>query len=285
MTIDRLSHSKIQRGVGRMLLYVFALVSTLFIMLPIYIMIILAIQPSSVVFAGGRVNILISDLTLGNFIELIETTDTVQYFLNSLIVAGSSTVLSTAIAVTAGYGLTRFQFRGKSYFARGILFTYMFSPIVLAIPLYIIFFSLGLLNSYFGLVLGLTAISTPFAVWLMWQYFQSIPISLEESAWTRGASQLRALWDIVLPVARPGYISAAIFSFAVSWNDFTMVRVVIDDANKYTITVGASLFLGRTEIGWGETMAVAVLMCLPPFLIVLFLQNYLLQGFDIGGLE
>jgi len=119
----------------------------------------------------------------------------------------------------------------------------------------------------------------------MWQYFQTVPIAIEESAWVRGASRTRTIWEVVLPVARPGYISAAIFSFAVAWNDFTMSRVVMSSEEMYTITVGASLFLDRVSIGWGETMAVSLLICIPPFLIAVFLQNYLLQGFSVGGLE
>jgi multiple sugar transport system permease protein len=166
-----------------------------------------------------------------------------------------------------------------------VLFAYMFSPIVLAIPLYVIFFSLGLLNSYFALSLALTGISAPFTIWLMWQYFQTVPMALEESAWVRGASRTRTLWEVVLPVARPGYISAAIFSFAVAWNDYTMARVVMSQDEMYTMTVGASLFLDRVSIGWSETMAASLLVSIPPFLIALFLQNYLLQGFNVGGLE
>lgn len=276
---------KTQQQFKRVGVYTTAVLVSIFVMIPVYIMLLLAFQPPEVVFSGGQVNLIPRTLSFQNFNELLTTTKTIRYMTNSIIVTGSSTVLSTSIAVAAGYGLTRFDFRGKSLTARAVLFSYMFSPIVLAIPLYVLFYTAGLLNSYFALTLSLTAISTPFAIWLMWQYFQTIPISLEESAWVRGASRWRTVRDVVLPVARPGYISAAIFSFAVAWNDFTMARVVMSSDNMYTITVGASLFLDRVSVGWSETMAVSFLMCIPPFLIALFLQNYLLQGFSVGGLE
>ncbi|WP_227379964.1 carbohydrate ABC transporter permease [Haladaptatus halobius] len=276
---------KTQQQFKRFGVYTTAVLVSIFVMIPVYIMLLLAFQPPEVVFSGGQVNLIPRTLSFQNFNELLTTTKTIRYMTNSIIVTGSSTVLSTSIAVAAGYGLTRFDFRGKSLTARAVLFSYMFSPIVLAIPLYVLFYTAGLLNSYFALTLSLTAISTPFAIWLMWQYFQTIPISLEESAWVRGASRWRTVRDVVLPVARPGYISAAIFSFAVAWNDFTMARVVMSSDNMYTITVGASLFLDRVSVGWSETMAVSFLMCIPPFLIALFLQNYLLQGFSVGGLE
>lgn len=275
----------LQKRLTRAAVIVTSLLVAIFVTVPVYAMFAIAVQSPVDVFAGGDVNLLIESVTLRNFRVLFEETETVRYFANSLIVTASSTLLSTALAVAAGYGLTRFEFRGKTTAARAVLFSYMFSPIVLAIPLYVIFYSLGLLNSYFALTLALTAISAPFGIWLMWQYFQTVPIALEESAWIRGASRTRTLWEVVLPVARPGYISTAIFSFAVAWNDFTMARVIMSQDEMYTITVGASLFLDRVSIGWGETMAVSLLICVPPFLIALFLQNYLLQGFNVGGLE
>ncbi|WP_224447062.1 carbohydrate ABC transporter permease [Haloprofundus salilacus] len=280
----RLSH-RTQRRLKCVALYLTALLVSVFTVVPVYIMVVIALQTPEATFAGGRVNLLPTELSLRNFSVLLAETDTVRYFVNSLVVTSSSTLLSTTIAVAAGYGLTRFEFRGKSVAARAVLFSYMFSPIVLAIPLYVIFYALGLLNSYFALTLALTAISAPFCIWLMWQYFQTVPLALEESAWVRGAGRWRTVRDVVLPVARPGYISAAIFAFAVAWNDFTMARVVMSQDEMYTITVGASLFLDRVTIGWGETMAVSLLISIPPFCIALFLQRYLLQGFSVGGLE
>jgi multiple sugar transport system permease protein len=276
---------RLQTRIKRVAVVLTALLVSVFVTVPVYIMVAIAFQSPADVFAGGNVNLLLDSVTLRNFEVLLSETDTVNYFTNSLIVTAASTFMSTALAVAAGYGLTRFEFTGKTLAARAVLFAYMFSPIVLAIPLYVVFNAAGLLNSYFALAMALTAISAPFTIWLMWQYFQTIPIAVEESAWMKGAGRLRTLWDVVLPIARPGYISASIFAFAVAWNDYTMARVVMSQDEMYTITVGASLFLDRVSIGWGETMAVSLLVCIPPFCIALFLQNYLLQGFNVGGLE
>ena len=274
-----------QERVRRVAVVLTALLVAIFVSIPVYVMIAIAFQPSTTTFQGGNVNLLLDSLTLENFVLLFTETGTPRYLFNSFVVTASSTLLATTLSVAAGYGLTRFEFRGKTMAARAVLFAYMFSPIVLAIPLYVIFFTLGLLDSYFALTLALTGISAPFGIWLMWQYFQTVPIALEESAWIRGASRTRTLWEVVLPVARPGTIATAIFAFSVAWNDFTMARVVMSQNEMYPITVGASLFLDRVSIGWSETMAAAVLMSLPPFAIALFLQNYLLQGFNVGGLE
>jgi multiple sugar transport system permease protein len=260
--------------------YVVLAVVLTFVIFPVYWMFAGAIQNTASLF-GGDPNIVPTEITFENFGALFERTEAATYFVNSVIVTSMAVVLSTTISTLGGYSLSRFEFRGKTALARSVLFAYMFSPIVLGIPLYIIFYRLGLLNSYVSIAIAQSAIAVPFGIWLMWQYFQSIPLSVEESAWMQGAGYFRTFWDIALPMARPGYITTAIFSFAISWADFTMAKIILTDTDSYTIMVGAAQFLERTDVGWGMTMATGVLIVIPPFLIVLFLQDYLLQGFDL----
>ncbi len=274
--------SRTQRRLRRIALYLTALVVTAFIITPLYMMVVVSFQSPETLFSGGDLTLLPPEVSLANFLTLLEETETVRYLLNSVLITGGVVVVSTVLAVVSGYGLSRFSFRGKTATARLVLFSYMVSPIVLAIPLYVIFFTLGLLNSYIAAILSISAIAAPFSIWLMWQYFQNIPETYEESAWTSGASRWRTVRDVVLPMARPGYVSVAIFAFSVAWNDYTMVKVVLNDQSLYPITLGSSLFLDQLSIGWGEQMAVALLMSVPPLLVALFLQNYLLQGFNLG---
>lgn len=274
--------SRTQRRLRRVALYLTALVVSAFIVTPLYVMVVVSVQSPETLFSGGDLTLVPPALSASNFETLLSETRTVGYLLNSLVITAGVVVVSTVLAVVSGYGLARFSFRGKTTTARLVLFSYMVSPIVLAIPLYIIFFRLDLLNSFLAAILAISAIAAPFSIWLMWQYFQNIPESYEESAWTSGASRWRTVRDIVLPLARPGYISVAIFAFSVAWNDYTMVKIVLNDQSMYPITLGSSLFLDQLSIGWGEQMAVTVLMSIPPFLVALFLQNYLLQGFNLG---
>ena len=260
--------------------YIVVLLALLVVGFPIYFMVLSSFTPTSTLFSGSP-NLIPTDLTLSHFRDLFAKTEAGQYFVNSVIVTSLSVTISTTIATTSGYALSRFQIRGKLILARSILFTYMFSPIILGIPLYILFYQLGLLNSYISVALAQSAIAAPFGIWLMWQYFQNVPVSLEESAWIQGAGYLRTFWDVALPMAKPGYITTAIFSFAVSWADFTMAKLILTDSSQYTIMVGAEQFLQRIDVGWGMTMATGVLIVIPPFLIVLFLQEYLLKGFDM----
>lgn len=262
--------------------YVTAFLVTVFVITPLYVMLVISVQSPQTLFTGGDVTLFTTQLTVENFRTLLSRTQTATYLVNSLVITAASVLISTLLAVVSGYTLTRFDLSGKSLIARIVLFSYMVSPIVLAIPLYVIFFRLGLLNRYVSAVLAISAISAPFSIWLMWQYFQSIPIAYEEAAWTRGASRWRAVRDVVLPLARPGYISVAIFSFSVAWNDYTMVKVVLSDQSLYPLTVGSTLIFQEFFIGWGEQMAMMTVMSMPPFLVAAFLQNYLLQGFDLG---
>lgn len=274
--------NSVQKRAWNIALYIIAILVVIFVLTPLYLMIVVAVQSPETLFSGGQLTLIPPKLSLENFRTLIEQTPTVSYFVNSVIITGASVFLSTTLAVVSGYSLTRYDLAGKSIIARVVLFSYMISPIVLAIPLYIIFFRLGLLNQYVSAVLAVTAISAPFSIWLMWQYFQNIPIAYEESAWTRGASRWRAARDIVLPLARPGYISVAIFAFAVAWNDYTMVKIVLNDQSLYPLTVGSELIFQEVFVGWGEQMSMMLIMSFPPFLVAAFLQNYLLQGFNLG---
>jgi multiple sugar transport system permease protein len=274
--------NKAQKRLWNIALYIIAGLVIIFVLTPMYLMVITALQSPETLFSGGSLTLIPPTLSLENFQTLIERTPIVSYFVNSTIITAGTVALSTLVAVLSGYGLTRFQVSGKSLIARIVLFTYMVSPIVLAIPLYVIFFRIGLLNQYISAILAVTAISAPFSIWLMWQYFQNIPIAYEESAWTRGASRWRAMRDIVLPMARPGYVTVAIFSFAVAWNDYTMAKVVLNDQGLFPLTVGAELTFQSFFVGWGEQMAMMLIMTIPPFLVAAFLQNYLLQGFNLG---
>ena len=223
------------------------------------------------------------DFSLGNYRELLFATEFARYFANSLIAAVGAIVLNVIAATLAGYGLTRFAFPGKKTFAFGTLFSYMFPPMLMAIPLYILFSALKMRNTYTGLILAHMAISLPLNIWLMWQYFQIVPLSLEEAAWTSGASRLAALRQVCLPSARPGILSVAIFSFALSWNDFTFAFLLQTDRKMFTLPVGLASFVEQTGVHWGMVMAAAVLVSVPTFLLVFFLQRYLLSGLRTAG--
>jgi len=249
---------------------------------PFYWMLLTSLTPREILFRPPykffRLN-----LSLENFQDLFFATDFLIYLKNSLIAAFGSIVLNVFAATLAGYGLTRFEFWAKRKFAQGILFSYMFPPMLMAIPLYIILSALQMRNTYYGIILAHTSISLPLNIWLMWQYFQIVPISLEEAAWISGASKFRAMREICLPSAVPGILSVALFAFALSWNDFTFAFILQTDKNMFTLPIGLATFVEQTAIHWGMIMSSAVLVSVPTFAMVFFLQKYLVRGLGISA--
>jgi len=256
-------------------------VGMVFVGFPLYWMAMTALTPRAELFRPPY-KLVRLDYSLDNLTELLSATQFLNFLSNSLIVAFGTVAVNVVAATLAGYGLSRFEFGLKKLFAAATLWTYMFPPLLLAIPLYLIFATVGLRNSYTGLILAHVSISLPLNIWIMWQYFQVVPRSLEEAAWTSGASRLRALWEVCLPSALPGIISAAIFSFALSWNDFAFAFILQTDIGMFTLPVGLATFVEQSAIHWGLIMASSLIVSLPTFALVFMLQRYLMHGFALG---
>jgi multiple sugar transport system permease protein len=222
--------------------------------------------------------------TLSNY-AILTGSDVSLYIINTAIVTLGTIILVVIVSLIAGYGLARFDFPHKENFARFLLFGYMFSPIVLGLPLYLIWKQIGLLNTRIGLIVALTAISMPFSVWLMWKYMQTIPRSMEESAWVVGASRWRGFRDVVIPQSQPAIIAAALFAFALAWNDFTFAQILLPQNEATTFAPGVfRLITQGYDTSWADIMAVSMMMTVPPMLFAYFLQSYLLKGFQIRSL-
>lgn len=251
---------------------------------PLYWMVKTSVEPPTTLFSPPY-SYIPTTFSGENYRLLLFETYFPTFLKNSVIVAFFCTLISAVVSVLAGYGLTRFEFPGKKLIARGTLFSYMFPPLMLGIPLYIIFDSLGLRNTYVGLVLAHASIGIPLGTWIMWQYFQIVPKSLEEAAWVSGASRMRTLREVVLPIATPGIITVSTFAFAFSWNDYTYAKIFQDDITMFTVTTGINSFVERTAVHWGLIQAGATLITIPTLIIIVFLQRQLLESMAVGGLK
>ena len=268
----------------RAALYGSGVVLTILLAFPLYWMAQSAFKRQTAIQSGFSPLPLGDAFTVGNF-EIVMNPTVARYLLNSVIVTAGTVLLVLVVSLIAGYGLARFDYTGKVVTARFLLLGYMFSPIVLAIPLYLIWDTLGLLNTYIGLILALSALSMPFAVWLMWKYIQTIPDSVEESAWIAGAPRWRGFIDVVVPQTKPALIANAIFAFAIAWGDFTFSYIILPASEARTFPPGLFQMFGAAwDTGWGEFMAVSFLVSLPPLLFAFFLQSYLLKGFKVRAL-
>ena len=224
-------------------------------------------------------------LTLENVARLFEQTRFAVYLGNSVLVATCTVLLTLAIATPAAYALTRFRFRGREAISAAVLFTYMFAPIMVIIPFYVLMRTLELTNTRAGLVLAYTAFCLPFALWLLRTFFQGIPLDLEEAALVDGASRPRAVLYVVLPLALPGVVATGTFTFILAWNDYIFARVLLAADELKTLPVGIADLYNASVVDWGMIMSAGMLVLLPVLAVFVFIQKYLVAGWGSGGIK
>jgi multiple sugar transport system permease protein len=259
------------------------LFSTLVFVTPFYWMLKTSVEPAAAIFEPPM-RLWPKGYSLEHYRRLLGETEFLTYFKNSVIVALGAVVMTVACSVPGGYALARFELPGKRTLARFALLSYMFPPLMLGVPFFLLFTALRLRNTYAGLIIAHSVLVLPFGLWLMWQFFQTVPRSYEESAWVSGASRFRTFLEVAVPLASPGIVTIAVLSFALSWSDFEFAFVLITDSAMETLPLGVYRFV-TGYVHWGLTQAAAVLIAIPAFLVVLFLQGYLVRGLGAGGLK
>jgi ABC-type glycerol-3-phosphate transport system permease component len=223
--------------------------------------------------------------SLDAYARLFSETSYLTYFINSIIVAGSATLLTICVATLAAYAITRFRFPGRETVAGGMLLTYMFAPIMIIVPFFILMRRIGLTDSHVGLVLSYTTFALPFSMWLLRSFFQSIPIDLEHAAMTDGASRPQAVWYVIVPLALPGVIAVSIFTFIVAWNDYIFTFILITSDELKTLPVGLFDIYTSSVTDWGMITAAGVVITLPALVFFVFVQRYLIAGWGAGGVK
>jgi len=250
---------------------------------PLFWMLSTSLKPSGEIFATPT--LVPRHATLGNFVQLMAETNFAVYFKNSVIVSLTTVVVTLAASAAGAYALTRFAFRGRDTVIRLILATYMFAPIMIIIPFYILVRQLGLVNTRLALVLSYTTFCLPFCLWLLRAFFAGVPLELEEAAMVDGANRARAAWYVTLPLALPGLIAAGIFTFILAWNDFLFALVLITSDELKTLPVGVNDLFNATIVDWGMIMAAGVVITVPTIGFFVAVQRYLIQGWGAGGLK
>jgi ABC-type glycerol-3-phosphate transport system permease component len=223
-------------------------------------------------------------VTLENVSRLFAETRFLTYFRNSLTVSFSTVGLTLLVSVPAAYSLTRFRFHARETIAGLILFTYMFAPIMIIIPFYVVMRFLGLTNTHAGLILAYTAFCLPFNLWLLRTFFQSIPLEIEEAALLDG-SRLQAIIYVVLPLALPGVVATGTFTFILAWNDYIFARVLLSADELKTLPVGIADLYNASVVDWGMIMAAGLLVTAPVAAVFLFIQRFLVAGWGSGGVK
>ncbi|NGM86790.1 carbohydrate ABC transporter permease [Parapusillimonas sp. SGNA-6] len=251
----------------------------LFVLLfPFYWMAMTAIKPNSEMLSSANPFWVVAP-TLSHFKHLLFDTPFSGWLLNTVIVATAATIISLAASVFAAYAIERLRFRGSKQVGLGIFFAYLIPPSILFIPLAAIVFQLGLFDTRMALILTYPTFLIPFCTWLLMGYFRSIPYELEECALIDGATRWQILVKIILPLAVPGLISAGIFAFTLSWNEFIYALTFISSSEVKTVPVGIVTELVEGDVyHWGALMAGALLGSLPVAIVYSFFVEYYVSG-------
>jgi multiple sugar transport system permease protein len=205
---------------------------------------------------------------------------------NSVIVTGVSTLIALLIGVPAAYAFSRLRFRGREQWSTTILSFRFMPPVAIAIPIFLMMREIGLEDSFPGLILPYVAFSLPLTVWIMIGFFDEIPRELDDAALVDGASRLGALVRVLLPLARPGMIVAAIFGVIFIWNEFLVGLYVITSPDKQTVPIGASALLTtQSPIDWNIAAGVGVLTTIPILIFSIFVQRYIVRGMTAGAIR
>jgi len=205
---------------------------------------------------------------------------------NSALIAIISTTISMTVSVLAGYSLSRIRTRGSQAIGVFILTSRMLPSTLIVIPLFVMFRRFNLIGDMRSVIIAHATFITPFAVWMLKGYFDSIPVELEDAAMIDGCNPLTALARVVLPISAPGLAATTLYGFVLSWNDFIFARTFLTVAqNNWTVTVGITTLKGEYLTAWNEIMAASLIASVPIMLAYLFLERYLVSGLSAGAVK
>ena len=255
----------------------------LLILLPFFWMISVSLKPTTEPFSIPA-RLWPEILTLENYVTAFRP-EFRTYFLNSIIVSGSSVVITVILSLFAAYSFTRSQLFIISILMGLVVLAQMFPHSAIIIPIYKMMREINLLNTYSSLIISYVSITLPVSVWILRGFLLKLPISLEEAATIDGAGPIRVFWDIVIPIARPGIIATSVYVLIVTWQEFLFALSFTSTQEMRTLPVGLNDFIGQYGIRYGELMASSVMVSMPVIVIFFFLQRYFVAGLTAGAVK
>jgi ABC-type glycerol-3-phosphate transport system permease component len=263
-------------------IYAAVLAFTAFALFPFLWMIASSVKPPGEIYTMPP-RWIIDNPTLQHYLRVLRGSNMPLYFWNTMIVAGGTTLVALAFAISAGYGFARFQFRGKEFWSFFVLISQMLPQAVLLIPLYLFLDRMALINTAHGLGLSYLVITLPLSVWLLRGYFAGIPHELEEAAMIDGCSRLGALFRVIMPIAAPAIIATGIYIFTVAWQEFMFAMNFAATTRTKTISIGIVEFMGEHVVDWGGVMAASVVVTLPVLVIFFAVHKHFVRGITEGS--
>jgi multiple sugar transport system permease protein len=280
MALRASTQRRVLHGVGNGVLALMVLWTAI----PFYWMIATSLKHDKEIY-GYEATLIPEKPTLANYATVFRETPYMLYLRNSVAVAVGSTVLSMIIAVLGAYAIARLDFPGRALLARGLVFTYLVPTSLLFIPMFAMMSAFRLTDSLYGLTIAYLGFDVPFCTWLLMGYFKSVPVELEEAARVDGCNRVGALVRIVLPMSLPALVVVTFFSFTHAWNEFLYAHVFTSTTNARTVTTGLVNFMSQDVFFWGPLMASTVMSALPPVLMFLVFQRWVVKGLTLGGVK
>ena len=228
---------------------------------------------------------LIPSFHWGFYQSALEKYGLLRYIANSVIVAGAATVITIVISALAAYAIARLRLKWTNAYLLLLLVLSMFPQIAIAGPVWSLLDYFNWLNTYRGLAAAYVALSLPFAIWILTTFFREVPVEIEEAALVDGCSRLQALYKVVLPLAAPGILTAALLVFIQAWNEFFFALIIMTDPNVQTLPVGIAMFPGEYTMPWGEIAAASTIATVPLILLTLIFQRGIVRGLSAGAVK
>lgn len=267
------------------LMYGALILITILFLFPIYWMILTSLRPNEAI-QRLPPDFFPSSITFSHYADILHDGKFVVFYRNNLIVSGVTTAVTLLLALFAAYAFSRYRFRGSSTLMMLFLSTQMFPAMALLIALYHMYFKLGLLNTYTALVLACSTNALPLSVWMLKGFFDTIPSTLEEAAYIDGCPKGQALFQIIIPLVKPGVVAVGLYSFLISWEDFLWGLTLVNKTEMRTLASGIAMtYLGEFEYDWGRVMGAAVGAAIPILILFIFLQKYMISGLTAGAVK
>jgi ABC-type glycerol-3-phosphate transport system permease component len=226
-----------------------------------------------------------TQITFESYNFVLTKTPFLLYVKNSFVVTIVTTLLSMVIGTLAAYSITRLHFQGRKWVARAVVVTYLVPASLLFIPMFQVIYTLGLMDNVVGLMVVYLTFTVPFATWMMIGYFRNVPFELEDAALVDGCSRVQALARIMLPMALPALAVVGLFSFTLSWNEFLYALVFIGSDSQKTLTLGLIGLVRGDTFPWGPMMAASLLGALPPVVVYVVSQRWVVSGLSAGSVK
>lgn len=254
-----------------------------FVFLPLLWMVNTALKPTAETFT---LSFFTGTKTLDNIRHIVTDAKIMNYLKNSLIVSFGSSFMATLVCAFAGYSFSKFRYRGRKFVMGMFMMSQAFPQAILLLSIYSLMQKVGLLGSYWALLISYVVFTLPVGTWTLKSYFDQLPDALIESAKIDGAGHLRIMLQIIFPMAVPGMISIAIYGFVWSWNDLLYSMTLVTDNARRTLASGLVMtFLGMGSTNWGAMMAASIVAAVPVTIIFVFLQRYFIQGLTSGAVK